>query len=79
MNSTAHDLNWYLKWIATTILIVGTVINSMGIFPLGAVVLNFGGLIWLIVSIRWHEKSLIVTNGVMLLASIAGLTWHYLV
>lgn len=77
MSSTAKDLNWWLKWIATVILIVGTGVNSLGYYPAGPLILILGGIFWLIVSIRWQEKSLIVTNGVMLLTGIAGIAWNY--
>ena len=71
------DLNWYLKWTATAILIVGTAVNSLGFYPAGPLILAVGGLMWLVVSIRWREASLIVVNGVMTLTAIAGLAWHY--
>lgn len=73
MNSTSKDLNWYLKWAATSILIVGTAFNSLGYYPLGPLILQLGGAIWLAVAIRWREKSLIVTNGVMFAVGGAGL------
>jgi hypothetical protein len=72
------DLNWYLKWIGTVILIVGTAVNSMGFYPEGPIILALGGVIWLVVSIRWREASLIVTNAVMLSTGLAGLAWYYL-
>jgi len=52
-----------LKWVATAILAVGGVINSLGYYPLGPIILGFGSLAWLVVSIMWKEKSLIVTNA----------------
>jgi hypothetical protein len=72
------DLNWYLKWVATAILIAGTGVNSLGYYPAGPLILALGGVIWLVVSVRWREPSLIVTNGVMLLTGLAGLAWNYL-
>lgn len=75
--SMKKDLNWYLKWIATIVLIVGTAVNSMGYYPEGPLILAAGGVLWLIVSIRWREASLIVTNGVMLATGLAGLAWKY--
>jgi hypothetical protein len=71
------DLNWYLKWIATVILIAGTAINSLGYYPEGPIILAVGGVIWLVVSIRWREASLIVTNGVMLATGLSGLAYKY--
>jgi hypothetical protein len=71
------DINWYLKWTATSVLIVGTAVNSAGYFPLGPVILFFGGLIWLTVAIRWREPALIVTNAVMAVTSILGFIWFF--
>jgi hypothetical protein len=72
-----RDLNWYLKWIATAILIVGTAVNSLGYYPEGPIILAVGGILWLIVSIRWREASLIVVNSVMTATGIAGLVAKY--
>lgn len=66
-----------LKWIATALLIVGTAINSLGYYPEGPLVLLSGGVFWLIVSIRWREASLIVTNGVLTAVATLGLLIHY--
>ena len=76
--TTVRDTTWYLKWIATVILIVGTAINSAGFHPEGPIMLFVGGLIWLVVSIRWKEASLIVTNAVMALAAVGGFLYSYL-
>jgi len=67
-----------LKWLATGILIVGTAINAMGIFPLGAIVLSIGAVIWLIVAVLWREPAMIVTNAVMSSVGIGCLTYNYL-
>ena len=72
------DLNWYLKWLATAVLIAGTAVNSMGFYPQGPLILIVGGIIWLIVSIRWREPSLIVVNGVMTATAAIGLITHWL-
>ena len=63
-----------LKWIGTSILIVGTGINSLGIYPLGPILLGLGGLVWMTVGIMWKETSLIVTNLVLSLVTFIGLT-----
>jgi len=72
-------LNNMLKWTATLLLIIGTGINSLGYYPLGPLVLLAGGVVWLVVSVRWREASLIVTNGVMAVVGAAGLLIHYYV
>ena len=69
-------LDIILKWIATIILIIGSGINSLGIYPLGPIVIIAGSFIWLIVSIMWKEWSLIITNGVLVVVSTVALLYH---
>lgn len=71
------DLNFYLKWLATVTLIVGTGVNSLGFYPAGPIILIVGGLVWMIVSIRWKEPALIVTNAIMSLTAIVGVVYNY--
>ena len=71
-------LDTCLKWTATTVLIVGTGINAFGIYPLGAIILALGGLIWLAVSCMWREPSLIVTNAVLFLVGTGGIVLNYI-
>ena len=72
-------LDTFLKWTATAVLIVGTGINAFGIYPLGAIILALGGLIWLAVSCMWSEPSLIVTNCVLFLVGTGGIVLNYMV
>lgn len=71
------DLNFYLKWLATVTLIIGTAVNSLGFYPAGPVILIIGGTLWLTVSIRWKEPALIVTNAIMSLTAIVGVAFNY--
>jgi hypothetical protein len=71
-------LNNILKWVATVILIIGTGVNSLGYYPAGPVLLLLGGLLWFVVSVRWREPALIVTNGVMNLVAVTGLAINFL-
>jgi hypothetical protein len=68
--------DFILKWIATIVLIIGSGINSSGIYPLGPIVIITGSFIWLIVSIMWKEPALIITNGVLVVVSTGALLYH---
>ena len=72
-------IDTFLKWTATSVLIVGTGINAFGIYPLGAIILALGGLIWLAVSCMWREPSLIVTNAVLFLVGTGGIVLNYII
>jgi len=74
-----RDFTWYLKWVGTAVLIVGTLINSLGYYPTGPLMLSAGGILWLIVSIRWREPALIATNAVMFICGAGGLIWRFFV
>ena len=67
-----------LKWIATGILIIGSLVNSLGYYPAGPMILGLGAIVWLIVSIMWKEMSLIVTNLIFAVITAIGLIIYYL-
>ena len=66
-----------LKWVATSILIIGSGVNSLGYYPQGPLLLGLGGVVWLIVSIIWKEWSLIVTNATLLAVNAIGLVYKF--
>jgi hypothetical protein len=70
-------IDFYLKWIATALLIVGCAFTSINVYPLGPIITGLGGIFWLVVSIMWKEWSLIVTNSVLLSVNALGLIYKY--
>ena len=71
MNKT----NSILKWTATAILIVGTAVNGLGMYPEGPALLVLGGFIWLAVAVRIKDAPLIVTNLVMATVGLAAIIY----
>lgn len=67
-----------IKWSATLILIVGSFVNSMQIYPQGPWLLVLGGVLWLISAVRMQDRALIVTNAVMVLAGAGPLIYRML-
>lgn len=72
------NLNDIFKWSATALLIIGFGLASYDVYPTGPIIQLAGGALWLVVSIRWREPALIVTNSVMTAVGIIGLTAHFL-
>ena len=59
-----HTKDWYIKWLASIILLAGMILTAQNIFPLNLYV-NVTGLIgWLAVSIMWNDRALIIINAV---------------
>ena len=65
--------DFYIKWLATAVTIVGAILTSLNYYPAGPSLLNLGAFLWLIVSIMWREWSLITINGAILLIYSVGL------
>ena len=68
-----------LEWLGTSILIIGVGINSLGYYPLGPIVMIFGGLTWVVVGIMWNRLSIITTNLVITIVSLIGFHLYKLV
>ena len=66
-----------LEWLGTSILIIGVGINSLGYYPLGPIIMIFGGLTWVVVGIMWNRLSIITTNLVITIVSLIGLSINY--
>jgi hypothetical protein len=66
-----------LKWLGTLTLIVGVGFNSLNIYPLGPLIMCLGGVIWVIVGYMWREYSIIITNSVLTLVSLIGISIKY--
>ena len=75
----SKPVDYYLKWIATAILIVASALNSMGYYPIGPILYLVGGLTWLVVSIMWKETALIATNIILAGVNMIGLTITYFI
>ena len=59
------NIDWYLKWIASIILILGICFRSTQQFPELDLMLSFAGcFLWTIVSLMWKDRAMIVLNVV---------------
>lgn len=77
MNTKKYKIDYYLKWIATGLLIIGAALNSLNIYPYGPLMNLLGGFVWLAVSVMWKEAALITTNVVLASVTIIGLVYTY--
>jgi hypothetical protein len=64
--TTTYD--WYLKWIASVIILCAMSIRGTPeLAPLDLQLSIMGVFLWLIVSLVWKDRALILLNGVGLL------------
>ena len=72
-----YTLDWYIKWIASIILIVGVILTSNNIYPFNLMVHALGMFGWFIVAIIWNDRALLIINAVSLVLLINGLVSYY--
>ena len=72
-----HTLDWYIKWIASVILVVGVILTSNNIYPFNLMVHAIGMFGWFIVAIIWNDRALLVINAVSLVLLLNGLVSYY--
>ena len=72
------DLSWYIKWIASFIILIGMVLTSItGMEPYNLMFHFVGVLGWGIVGMLWHDRALLVLNVVLVTLLVLGLGNYY--
>ena len=57
--------DWYIKWIASLILIIGMMLRTTQEYPFLDITLSMlGAFGWLIVGLMWKDRALIILNTV---------------
>jgi hypothetical protein len=69
-----QSIDWYVKWIASVFVLAAMSIRGVeGYGTLDLILSSIGILLWLWVSIIWHDRALIILNGVGFLFLIRNL------
>ena len=73
-----HTKDRYIKWVSTLILIAGMILTSNNIYPHNLFV-NIVALVgWIIVSVMWNDRALIILNTVGLSIYVNGVVSYLL-
>jgi len=75
-----YDLSWYVKWVASGLILIAVSFRSAGGVPFHLFDLYFsfvGTLGWLWVGFIWHDRALILLNGALATLLFSGIinTW----
>ncbi len=69
-----YDLSWYLKWIGSLFIMSGIVCRAVGVFPLYDLVSSCVGTGCLtVMAYLWHDRALLMVNGVACAALMMGI------
>ena len=72
-----YDLSWYIKWVSSIVILVGMVLTSSSLEPwnMGTHLIGVSG--WLVVGMLWHDRALIMLNGVAIFIFSSGILNYY--
>ena len=63
-----YTIDWYLKWVASAFVLVAMSVRGVEGMQLYDLYLSIAGIfLWLIVSVLWKDRALIMLNGVGLM------------
>ena len=69
-----YDVSWYVKWVASIFVLAAMSMRGLAEFQFFDLILSIIGIgLWLIVSILWKDRALIMLNGVGLLLLMRNL------
>ena len=72
------DLSWYIKWASSIILIVAMMFTAVELFPINMWIANIGFIGWLVVGMLWHDRALILLNGIATFIFALGILKFYM-
>ena len=72
-----YDLSWYIKWVSSIVILLGMVLTSASIEPWNMWTHLIGVSGWLIVGMMWHDRALILLNGVAIFIFASGILNYY--
>jgi hypothetical protein len=74
-----YTLDWYVKWIASIMVLFAMAFRSVGGYAEYDLVLSFFGcVLWLWVSLLWQDRALIVLNAAAATMLAGGLISHFI-
>lgn len=69
-----YTLDWYIKWVASAFVLIAMSVRGVPEWGMLDLVCSVIGIfLWLIVSILWKDRALILLNGVGLLFLVRNL------
>jgi|TARA_B100000073_G_scaffold295153_1_gene259390 hypothetical protein len=72
-----YDLSWYIKWIASVMILIAVCFRAAGGLHIYDLVVSFVGTLgWLWVGYLWHDRALIMLNGALSTLLFTGIIKH---
>jgi len=64
---------WYMKWASSIVLIIAMVMTTNNMYPYNMYLQCIGVAGWLVVSVIWSDRALIIVNAVAVAIFLNGI------
>ena len=72
------DLSWYIKWVSVVLILFATSARATGTMPeIDPWFGLFGTIGWAWVGYLWHDRAILLLNGVLVTIIVMGLMKYY--
>ena len=72
------DLSWYIKWASVVLILFATSARATGTMPEIDLWFGlFGTIGWAWVGYLWHDRAILLLNGVLVTIIVMGLMKYY--
>ena len=68
---------WYMKWASSIVLIFAMLLTTNNMYPYNMFFQCIGVAGWLVVSIIWNDRALIVVNAVAIAIFLNGIFQYF--
>tara|TARA_Y100000590_G_scaffold249506_1_gene280309 strand:+ start:515 stop:835 length:321 start_codon:yes stop_codon:yes gene_type:complete len=72
-----HDRSWYVKWVSSFIIIIAMALTALDWHPYNLFFHLVGVTGWGIVGYLWHDRALMLLNGIAVGIFTAGIIGFY--
>ena len=72
-----QDKSWYVKWVASFIIIIGMALTAMNIQPYNMYFHLVGVAGWFVVGVWWHDRALMFINAIAMGIFFAGIVAYW--
>ena len=73
-----YELSWYIKWGASVFIMVSMSMRGIPEYQTWDLILSTIGVSgWLVVGMLWHDRALILLNGVAIFIFASGILNYY--
>jgi hypothetical protein len=69
--------DWYVKWSATILAVVGVFVMSAGMITIGQIMYAMAGVCWIFVGMSWSDRAIMIGSAITTTAVCMNLVQQF--